>query len=141
MAKQNSKAPKIKIGDLKNVVSGLQERTKKLQGDYDRTREDIRSGMTIGQRGIGEMQDLRSREIQHNSDKINRYSRIIDSTTIAHDKARLAEKQAKFNRDYPLSPTFKSEMSAPTKKQTSKLPKGIAKEGISEAVSSFKQKK
>lgn len=110
MGKQNSGAPKIKIGDLKNVVSGLKERTAKLQGDYDRTREDIKSGMTIGQRGIGQMQDLRSREIQHNNSKIDRYSRIIDSTTIAHDRARLAEKEANFKRDYPLSPTFKSKM-------------------------------
>lgn len=141
MATQKSKAPKAKIGDLKNVVSGLKERTGKLQSDYDRTRADIKSGMTIGQRGIGEMQDIRSREIEHNSDKIRRYGRIIDSTTIAHDRARLAEKQAAFKRDYPLSPTFKSEMSAPIKKQTSKFPKGIVKEGISEAVSSFKQKK
>lgn len=110
MGTKNSKAPKIKVGDLKNVVSGLKERTSKLQSDYDRTRADIQSGMTIGQRGIGQMQDLRSREIDHNNSKIKRYSRIIDSTTIAHDRARLKEKQEKFNRDYPLSPTFKSDM-------------------------------
>lgn len=110
MAKNQSKAPKITVGELKNVVSGLRERTAKLQGDYDRTRGDIKSGMTIGQRGIGELQDLRSREIEHNNSKIERYQRNIDSTTIAHDKARLAEKQSKFNRDYPLSPTFKSKM-------------------------------
>jgi len=110
MAKQKAGAPKAKIGDLKNVVSGLKERTAKLQGDYDRTRGDIKSGMTIGQRGIGEMQDIRSREIKHNEGKIQRYGRIIDSTTIAQDRARLAEKQAQYKRDYPLSPTFKSKM-------------------------------
>jgi len=57
----------------------------------------------------------------------------------------MAKQKVNFNRDYPLSPTFKSEMSAPTKKQTTKLPKGIisgiVSEGISEAVSNFKQKK
>lgn len=110
MAKQKGGAPKAKIGDLKNVVSGLKERTDKLQGDYVRTKEDIAAGRTVGQLGIGDMQRLRSREIQHNAEKINRYGRIIDSTTIAQDRARLAEKQAQYKRDYPLSPTFKSKM-------------------------------
>lgn len=110
MAKTQSKAPKITIGELKNVVSGLRERTQKLQDDYVKTKEDIAAGRTVGQLGIGEMQRLRSREIEHNSGKINRYQRNIDSTTIAHDRARLAEKQAQYKRDYPLSPTFKSNM-------------------------------
>ncbi len=110
MANTKGRAPKITVGELKNVVSGLRERTQKLQNDYNRTRGDIKSGMTIGQRGIGEMQDLRSREIEHNNSKIERYQRNIDSTTIAHDRARLKEKQTKFNRDYPLAPTFKSKM-------------------------------
>lgn len=60
-------------------------------------------------------------------------------------KAPIKNQKSSFNRDYPLSPTFKSEMAAPTKKQTNKLPKGIVKgivrEGISEAVSTFKKKK
>lgn len=57
----------------------------------------------------------------------------------------IKKQKSNFNRDYPLSPTFKSEMAAPTKKQTNKLPKGIVKgivrEGINEAVSTFKKKK
>jgi len=110
MAKTKSKAPKITVGELKNVVSGLRERTQKLQEDYVRTKEDVTAGRAYGQRGIGEIQDIRSREIEHNAGKINRYQRNIDSTTIAHDKARLAEKQAQYKRDYPLSPTFKSKM-------------------------------
>ena len=110
MAKQPEKAPKIKVGELKKVVGDLKTRTEDLKSKYFQTKDDISKGMAQGQKGVAEMQSMRSREIQHNMGKINRYSRIADSATIVHDKARLAEKQAAFKRDYPLSPTFKSEM-------------------------------
>jgi hypothetical protein len=114
MAKKQGGAPKIKIGELKNVVSGLKERNTKLSADYDKTNEGLAMGAGINQIGIGPMQMIRSREMDHNDSKINRYSRIIDSTTIAHDRARLAEKEASFKRDYPLSETF---ISKPAKKK------------------------
>jgi hypothetical protein len=56
----------------------------------------------------GKMQVNRNNMISHNEGKIGRYTKLIDSATIAHDKARLAEKQAQYKRDYPLSPTYKS---------------------------------
>lgn len=110
MAKKQTPAPKITVGELKKVVGDLKTRTEDLKSKYYQTRDDISRGITRGQAGVAEMQNIRSREIQHNTGKIQRYGRIADSATIAHDKARLAEKQAAFKRDYPLSPTFKSEM-------------------------------
>lgn len=145
MAKQ-AKAPKITVGELKKVVGGLKSETASLQDKYNKTSNAMDSDIGLSRDfETLKMQDSRSRMMQHNMDKIKRYGRIADSATIVHDKARLAEKQAAFKRDYPLSPTFKSEMVAPTKKQTNKFPKGVVKgivrEGISEAVSTFKKKK
>jgi len=107
MAKE--RAPKITVGKLKKVVGGLKSETANLQSRYDKTSSamDNDMGMSRDYETL-KMQDNRSRMLQHNNDKINRYSRLIDSATIVHDKARLAEKQAAFNRDYPLSPTFKN---------------------------------
>jgi len=108
MAKK-PRAPKITVGELKKVVGGLKSETAGLQSKYDRTSDAMDSDMGMSRDyETMKMQDNRGRMLQHNNDKINRYSRLIDSTTIVHDKARLAEKQAAFNRDYPLSPTFKN---------------------------------
>jgi hypothetical protein len=107
MAKQ--KKPKITVGELKKVVGGLKSETDRLQSKYDRTSDAMDGDMGMSRDyETMKMQDNRSKMLQHNMDKIKRYSRIVDSTTIAQDKARLAEKQAAFNRDYPLSPTFKN---------------------------------
>ena len=109
MAKQTA-APKVTIGKLKEVVSNLKQTRDEQAKKYYATEKDIQSGATVGQLGVTEMQDQRKKDLSHYGSNINRYSKIIDSTTIAHDKARLAEKQAAYKRDYPLSPTFKSKM-------------------------------
>lgn len=109
MAKQTA-APKVTIGKLKEVVSNLKQTRDEQAKKYYATEKDIQSGATVGQLGVAEMQDQRKKDLSHYGSNINRYSKIIDSTTIAHDKARLAEKQAAYKRDYPLSPTFKSKM-------------------------------
>lgn len=110
MAKQ-AKAPKITVGELKKVVGNLKSETASLQSKYDKTSSamDSNIGMSRDYETM-KMQENRGRMLQHNMDKIKRYGRIADSATIVHDKARLAEKQASFKRDYPLSPTFKSKM-------------------------------
>jgi hypothetical protein len=109
MAKQTA-APKVTIGKLKEVVSNLKQTRDEQAKKYYATEKDIQSGATVGQLGVADMQDQRKKDLSHYGSNINRYSKIIDSTTIAHDKARLAEKQAAYKRDYPLSPTFKSKM-------------------------------
>lgn len=109
MGKQ--KAPKITVGELKKVVGGLKSETQALTDKYNKTSNAI--GNDVGMSRDYEtlkMQDNRNRIIKHNEDKIGRYSKLIDSTTIVHDRARLAEKQAQYKRDYPLSQTFKSDM-------------------------------
>lgn len=113
MAKKNSM---IKIGDLKNVVSDLQARTSDLKSQYQQTKQDIASGATMGQSGVGQLQDMRAREIEHNTSKINRYGGLIQQGTIMHDKARLAEKEAQYKKDYPLAATYKqAQLNAPVK--------------------------
>lgn len=115
MGKQNPNSM-IKIGDLKNVVSGLQTRTNELKSQYQQTKQDISSGATMGQSGVGQLQDMRAREIEHNTSKINRYGGLIQQGTIMHDKARLAEKQAQYQKDYPLAATYKqAQLKAPVK--------------------------
>ena len=110
MAKQ-AKAPKITVGELKKVVGNLKSETASLQDKYNKTSNAMDSDIGLSRDfETLKMQNSRSRMMQHNMDKIKRYGRIADSATIAHDKARLAEKQAAYNRDYPLSPTFKSKM-------------------------------
>lgn len=109
MGKQ--KAPKITVGELKNVVGGLKSETQALTDKYNKTSNAI--GNDIGMSRDYEtlkMQENRGRMIKHNEDKINRYGKLIDSVTIVHDKARLAEKEAAYKRDYPLSKTFNSKM-------------------------------
>jgi len=107
---QQAKAPKVTIGKLKEVVNNLKQTREEQAKKYYATEKDIQSGATVGQMGVAEMQDQRKKDLSHYGSNINRYSKIIDSTTIVHDKARLAEKQAAYNRDYPLSPTYKSKM-------------------------------
>jgi len=108
MAKK-ARAPKITVGELKKVVGGLKSETASLQSKYDKTSNimDNDMGMSRDYETL-KMQDNRGRILQHNNDKINRYSRLIDSATIVHDKARLAEKEAAYKRDYPLAATFGS---------------------------------
>ena len=125
MGKQNPDS-RIKIGDLKNVVSDLQTRTNELKSQYQQTKQDISSGATMGQSGVGQLQDMRAREIEHNTSKINRYGGLIQQGTILHDKARLAEKEAQYKKDYPLAPTYKqAQLNAPAGKMmfTSKIVK------------------
>jgi hypothetical protein len=109
MAKQ--KAPKITVGELKKVVGGLKSDTKTLTDRYNKTSSAMDRDFGLASDfETGKMQATRDRAIKHNQDKINRYGKLIDSVTIVHDKARLAEKQAAYKRDYPLSTTFKSKM-------------------------------
>jgi hypothetical protein len=107
---QQTKAPKVTVGKLKEVVSNLKQIREEQSKKYNTTQRDIESGNTVGQTGVAELQAQRKKDLSHYGSNINRYSRIIDSTTIAHDRARLAEKEAAYKRDYPLSPTFKSKM-------------------------------
>jgi hypothetical protein len=109
MAKQTA-TPKVTIGKLKEVVSNLKQTREEQAKKYYATEKDIQSGATVGQLGVAEMQAQRKKDLSHYGSNINRYSKIIDSTTIVHDKARLAEKESQYKRDYPLSPTFKSKM-------------------------------
>jgi len=106
MAKQKP-APKVTIGKLKEVVSNLKQTREEQAKKYYDADKAIQSGAAVGQIGVAEMQDQRKKDLSHYGSNINRYSKIIDSTTIAYDKARLAEKESKYNRDYPLSKTFK----------------------------------
>lgn len=107
----------IKVGDLKNVVTDLRARNEDLSSQYDQTTKDIASGVTRGQSGVGEMQRIRKREMIHNASKIDRYGGLIQGATIMHDKARLAEKEAQYKKDYPLAATYKqSQLKAPAGK-------------------------
>jgi len=109
MGKQNPNSM-IKIGDLKNVVTDLKTRNEELSSQYDQTNSDIEKGAARGQLGVGTMQIMRRREMQHNASKIDRYGGIIQKGTIMHDKARLAEKEAQYQKDYPLANTFTSKV-------------------------------
>jgi hypothetical protein len=106
MAKQKP-APKVTIGKLKEVVSNLKQTRDEQAKKYYDTEKSIESGAAVGQMGVAELQDQRRKDLSHYGSNINRYSKIIDSTTIVHDRARLAEKEAQYKRDYPLSKTFK----------------------------------
>jgi hypothetical protein len=106
MAKQKPNSM-IKVGDLKTVVDDLKNRNNELSGQYDQTTKDISNGATIGQSGVGDLQRIRKREMIHNASKIDRYGRLIQGATIMHDKARLAEKEAQYKKDYPLASTYK----------------------------------
>lgn len=107
----------IKIGDLKNVVTDLKTRNEELSSQYEQTTKDISNGATIGQSGVGELQRIRKREMIHNASKIDRYGGLIQKGTIMHDKARLAEKEAQYKKDYPLASTYKqAQLKAPASK-------------------------
>jgi hypothetical protein len=107
MAKQ--RAPKIKVGELKKVVGGLKSENKTLTERYDKTSNAMDNDFGLANDfETGKMQATRDRAIKHNQDKINRYGKLIDSVSIVHDKARLAEKEAAYKRDYPLSTTYKN---------------------------------
>lgn len=115
MAKQKPNSM-IKVGDLKNVVTDLRTRNEDLSSQYEQTTKDIASGATRGQSGVGDLQIMRKREMIHNASKIDRYGGLIQGATIVHDKARLAEKEAQYKRDYPLSSTYnQSSLKAPVK--------------------------
>ena len=96
----------VKIGDLKNVVADLQTRNDDLSNQYEQTSKGIANGAAIGQSGVGELQRLRKNEMIHNASKIDRYGEVIQRDGIMHDKARLAEKEAQYKKDYPLASTF-----------------------------------
>jgi hypothetical protein len=116
MAKQKPNTM-IKVGDLKNVVTDLKTRNEDLSSQYEQTTKDIASGMTRGQSGVGELQRTRKREMIHNASKIDRYGGLIQGATIMHDKARLAEKEAQYKKDYPLAATYKqAQLKAPAGK-------------------------
>jgi hypothetical protein len=99
--------PKISLPGVRGVISDLKKRNEELNRKYESAQADIEGGATIGQRGVGEYMDRLSREIDHNDSKIQRYGKVVAQTEIAIQQKSLNQKREAFNRDYPLSPTFK----------------------------------
>lgn len=102
-------AKKITVGELKGVVKNLKSETADLTSKNEKLGKVIEGA---SRRGLNYDMEQRAAEkqvraINHNESKIKRYQNIIDKATIVHDKARLAEKEAQYKRDYPLAPTYK----------------------------------
>lgn len=102
-------AKKITVGELKGVIQNLKNETSEI-----RSKNNALTGVieNASRRGLNYDMEQRAaegqvRNITHNEDKIKRYQNIVDKATISHDRARLAEKEAQYKRDYPLAPTFK----------------------------------
>jgi hypothetical protein len=108
--KQVKKAiPKISLPGVRGVIGDLKKRNEELNRKYENGKAANESGATMGQLGVGEYMERLSREIRHNDSKIDRYGKIVDQTDIAIQQKNLNQKKAAFNRDYPLSPTYKED--------------------------------
>lgn len=99
--------PKISLPGVRGVVGDLKKRNEYLGQKYESAQDDIENGVTMGQKGVGEYMDKLSREISHNDSKIQRYGKVVAQTDIAIQQKSLNQKKEAFNRDFPLSPTYK----------------------------------
>jgi hypothetical protein len=102
-------AKKITVGELKGVIKNLKSETADLTSKNEKLGKVIEGASRRGLNYDMEQKaaEAQVRAINHNESKIKRYQGIVDKATIAHDRARLAEKEAQYKRDYPLAPTYK----------------------------------